>query len=171
MIIMIGMTQDVKLWRCRSRGVQYLCLLFITASKRSLRQGNVFTRICHSVPGRHAPCHACPPAMYTPLPCMPPATHTPRRHGQWAGSTHPTGMHPCCLYFCVCLPDISTVMTTTNSSPPPKTPTHPAPLFHQYHHHETSGHKKGGSVIFTSRAPFEQQSSNDTWSTNINACR
>ena len=54
----------------------------ITARKRSLRQGNVFTRICHSVharplPATHAPCHA------RPLLCMPPspAMHAPRsRH-------------------------------------------------------------------------------------------
>ena len=38
--------------------------------------------------------HTCPP------PCTPPAMHVPchtrpRRYGQWAGSTHPTGMHSC----------------------------------------------------------------------------
>ena len=66
----------------------------VTARKRSLWHGNVFTRVCHSVHwggGMHAmhaphhtcppchtchlpcmsPCHACPPAMHVPLPCTP----------------------------------------------------------------------------------------------------
>ena len=66
---------------------------FITAPKQSLRQGNFFTRICHSVHGgggevhaTHTPCSVCPlqcmPLCHAcPLPCMhpshacPPAMH------------------------------------------------------------------------------------------------
>ena len=69
---------------------------FFTARKRSLRQGNVFTRVCHSVHmGMGRACHTCPlpctplphmppPDMHSPLPLMPPchacpplATHAP----------------------------------------------------------------------------------------------
>ena len=48
------------------------------------------------LPAMHAPRHTLPPAM------QPPATHAPppdtTRCSQWAGGTHPTGMHSC-LYF------------------------------------------------------------------------
>ena len=48
----------------------------------------------------HAPLPpACPPPPHMPPTCTPPATHAPARplsrYGQWAGGTHPTGMHPC----------------------------------------------------------------------------
>ena len=84
-----------------------------TARKRSLGQGNIFTSVCHSVHrgggvcATHAPSpQACTPKAHMPPPGthVPPA-HTPRRHvcpradstrcGQWAGGTHPTGMHSC----------------------------------------------------------------------------
>ena len=53
----------------------YLSILIwlINARKRSLRQGNVFTRVCHSVQGG---VHA----MHTPLPCMPSPPCTPTCH-------------------------------------------------------------------------------------------
>ena len=82
--------------------------------------------LLHMPPAMHTTCHACPlPCMpphhtcplamlahvihaptpsntphlpYThPLPCMPPLPCTPPWYGQWAGSMHPTGMHPCSL--------------------------------------------------------------------------
>ena len=56
---------------------------------------------CHAPPAMHDPCHACP------LPCMPPPRSPPcytpprdtTRCGQWAGGTHPTGMHSCLTHI------------------------------------------------------------------------
>ena len=51
----------------------------ITARKRSLGQGNIFTPVCHSV--------------HTPIRHPPPRDTT--GYGQQEGGTHPTLMHTC----------------------------------------------------------------------------
>ena len=72
-----------------------------------LRQGNVYTPVCHSV---HIP-RVDTPQADTSLGKHPPSKHTPGRHphphpcavhtgyGQQAGGTHPTGMHSCLSKF------------------------------------------------------------------------
>ena len=67
----------------------------VTAHKRSLGQGNVFTPVCHSVyrGGGSAKPH-CRQTVgvgvgRTPQGRLPPGIR------QQAGGTHPTGMHPC----------------------------------------------------------------------------
>ena len=88
---------------------EHVSFIFITARKRSLGQGNIFTPVCHSVHGGSASVHAgippprpCPPGiMHPPGPCNPPGTmHPPGtehagRYGQRAGGTHPTEMQSC----------------------------------------------------------------------------
>ena len=74
----------------------------LTARKRSLGQGNVFTPVCHSVaqppwmqmpPGLgRPPLDADPPGLGTPPGCNPPP------YGKQAGGPHPTGMYTC--LFC-----------------------------------------------------------------------
>ena len=105
--------------------VMYTYLLSTT----QLRQGNVFTRVCHSVHGGgadtnevfegyvltrvclstgvSAPLHAGihPPPWQTPLVSpYPPGRHPLAQcmlgYGQQAGGTHPTGMQSCvCIFF------------------------------------------------------------------------
>ena len=79
----------------------------ITARKRSLGQGNIFTRVCHSVHrGEHAgSMHGCWGACVVAEGCAwlwGDASDT-TRYGQWAGGTHPTGMHSCSFYRRFCL--------------------------------------------------------------------
>ena len=66
---------------------------FVTARKRSLGQGNIFTPICHSVhrgvPARGGACSRGVPGR------DPPRTVTA------AGGTHPTGMHSCFWIYLV----------------------------------------------------------------------
>ena len=86
--------------------------LFITARKRSLGQGNIFTPVCHSVHGGGSasvhdgippfpPDQASPDQSPPPKPGTPPRTRHPPgaehagRYGQCAGGTHPTGMQSC----------------------------------------------------------------------------
>ena len=93
---------------------------FITACKRSLGQGNIFSSVCQEfcsqegVPGQVHP----PPSRYTPGQVHPSGqVHPPTRkvhplgqvpppravhagkYGQQAGGTHPTGMHSCLKLF------------------------------------------------------------------------
>ena len=95
----------------------------VTARKRSLEQGNIFTPVCHSVhrgglppcmlgyhppgpctpldhtplglctPRDHAPSGPCPPG-----PCSPSGAEHAERYGQCVGGTHPTGMQSCCIF-------------------------------------------------------------------------
>ena len=91
----------------------------VTARKRSLGQGNIFTPVCHSVHrggglpqcmlGYH-PLGPCTPLDHTPPGTMHPLDHAPpgpctpsdaehaERYGQYAGGTHPTGMQSCCIF-------------------------------------------------------------------------
>ena len=95
----------------------------ISARKRSLGQGNIFTPVCHTVhrgcasvhdgippppPGTRHPPQPVPLGPGLPWIRQPPRTrHPPRsgppgaehagRYGQRAGSTHPTGMQSCFL--------------------------------------------------------------------------
>ena len=85
----------------------------ITARKRSLGQGNIFTPVCHSVHGGgSASVHAGipPPGPGTPPWIRPPRPGTPAspdqtppehagRYGQRAGGTHPTGMQAYIIIF------------------------------------------------------------------------
>ena len=82
----------------------------ITAHKRILGQGNVFTPVCHSAHRRDLPHYMLG---YIPLPPFgqkppirtdnrrprqtPPLDNT--RCGQQAGGTHPTGMYTCFMDF------------------------------------------------------------------------
>ena len=72
-----------------------------TARKRSLRQGNVFTPVCHSV---HRECLPHCMLAYTPFRQNPPWADTPPPprqtppYGQQAAGTHPTGMNTCLLW-------------------------------------------------------------------------
>ena len=98
----------------------------ITARKRSLGQGNIFSSVCQEfcsqgeylgryTPGRYTPRQVHPPGQvhpprqvhplgrYTPWAGTPPRTGTPPRSSAcweiWATSRwymHPTGMHSCC---------------------------------------------------------------------------
>ena len=81
--------------------------LIITARKRSLGQGNVFTPVCHSVhegsaSGGSASEGGLPPGglhlrgrgVYIQGGWADPSSHT-MGYGQRAGGTHPTGMHSC----------------------------------------------------------------------------
>ena len=89
--------------------------------KNSVHRGDVCVSHAHCPPR-----HTCPPSMHAPWAYMPPATHapldmhTPQPHmppwvhmapspacmpptdttrcSQWAGGTHPTGMHSCSTY-------------------------------------------------------------------------
>ena len=79
--------------------------LIITARKRSLGQGNVFTLVCHSVHGGGLPpggLHlrgVCLQGVCIWGVCIQGVGQTPPSHtmgyGQRAGGTHPTGMHSC----------------------------------------------------------------------------
>ena len=61
--------------------------ILITARKRSLGQGNIFTSVCHSFcPGGGS----ASGGWQTPLPIG---------YGQRAGGTHPTGVHSCYCYI------------------------------------------------------------------------
>ena len=80
----------------------------ITARKRSLGQGNMFTPVCHSVHRGGVHDQVPPGTRYTP-PCdqvhpLPDQVHPawdqvhppgPVRYGLRAGGTHPTGMQSC----------------------------------------------------------------------------
>ena len=72
---------------------------FITARKRSLGQGNMFTGVCLST-GGEVPDHVHPqeqtPAQEQTHP-PPPSTEHAGRYGQRAGGTHPTGMQSCLI--------------------------------------------------------------------------
>ena len=93
--------------------------MIITARKRSLGQGNIFTPVCHSVhrvgsasvhagippPQDHAP----QGTMHPPVPCTPrdhpppetmhpPGAEHAGRYSQRAGGTHPTGMQSCYVF-------------------------------------------------------------------------
>ena len=77
--------------------------LFCTAHIRSIRQGNAFTRVCHSAHGGLylLPHRTDPPEGRAPLKADPliRQSTTPQRYGQPAGGTHPTVMHTCSLIF------------------------------------------------------------------------
>ena len=93
---------------------------FITACKRSLGQGNIFSSVCQEfcsqegVPGQvHPPPQQVhpragtplragtppPQGRYTPLGRYPPRAVHAGKYGQQAGGTHPTGMHSCLKLF------------------------------------------------------------------------
>ena len=69
--------------------------------KNSVHRGD---RSHGTPPGRHTPRAGTPPGQvhppgrYTPRQVHPPGRYTP---GQWAGDTHPTGMHSCSFSFCL----------------------------------------------------------------------
>ena len=93
--------------------------MLITARKRSLGQGNIFTPVCHSVhkgggsasvhDGMPPPRDQAPPGPAPPGPGAPrdqaprgpgtPGTEHAGRYGQRAGGTHPTGMQSCFVFF------------------------------------------------------------------------
>ena len=74
----------------------------LTARKRSLGQGNVFTPVCHSVaqpPGCRCPLGWADPLwMQTPRGWAHPPGCNPPQYGKQAGGPHPTGMYTC--LFC-----------------------------------------------------------------------
>ena len=71
-------------------------MAFITARKRSLGQGNVFTPVCHSVHWGEGGLDTEPPPGWADPPWMQtPWADPPTRYGQQAGDIHPTGMHTC----------------------------------------------------------------------------
>ena len=106
--------------------IKFNVFSFVTARKRSLAQGNIFRSVCQEfcpqggsasvhagilpprhpeqTPGsRHPPNQAPPrpgnPPEQTPPEQTPPWDQAPpRRYGQRAGGTHPTGMQSCFLY-------------------------------------------------------------------------
>ena len=78
--------------------------LIITARKRSLGQGNIFTPIILFTGGGLPQCMHPPPGTmhpprdHAPSPqdhATPPGTEHAGRYGQRAGGTHPTGMQSC----------------------------------------------------------------------------
>ena len=76
-------------------------------SQTKLREGNVFTPVCHSVYMGGLPSHNAMGLAYPPPPNRTPRNQTPprqdtdntTRYGQQAGGTHPTGMHTCLSEF------------------------------------------------------------------------
>ena len=75
---------------------------FITARKRSLGQGNIFSSVCQEFcpGGVSASVHAgIPPPPRHPPEQTPPCTVRAERYGQQAGSMHPTGMHSCLINY------------------------------------------------------------------------
>ena len=76
---------------------------FITTNNSSCRKV-MFSQACvkNSVHGgaciRYTPSHAWPWACMSPGHACPLGMHRPGQCSQWAGSTHPTGMHSC--FFC-----------------------------------------------------------------------
>ena len=89
------------------------CSLFITARKRSLLQGNIFTPVYQSVHtgvSQHALQVASQHALQqggawsggsAPGGCL---VETPTRTATAAGGTHPTGMHSCSIIIPLLLP-------------------------------------------------------------------
>ena len=85
-------------------------ITFILPPATKLWQGNVFTPVCQSfcsqggvracrhAPGYAPPRYSCPKADTT-------------RSGQWAGGTHPTGMHCCCEWVFKVQSHLAFVMT------------------------------------------------------------
>ena len=82
-------------------------LTLITARKRSLGQGNIFTPVCHSVHGGGEYLVGTPPGqvhppgqvLHPPGQVHPPGRYTPPpRYGQRVGGMHPTGMQSCYMY-------------------------------------------------------------------------
>ena len=112
-------SKQAIIFTAHKRSFRRLCLY--TCLSVILFTGGACTPPCHTPPTMHAPCHAHPPAMHTPvpctpplprtphpchacpqpLPCMSPAMHAPTKDittcGQWAGGTHPTGIHSCLM--------------------------------------------------------------------------
>ena len=79
-------------------------MVFDTARKRSLGQGNIFAPVCQSVHGGSTWAGTPPPRAGTPTPqagtplwagTPPLGRYNPPSDGQCAGGTHPTGMHSC----------------------------------------------------------------------------
>ena len=80
---------------------------FITARKRSLGQGNIFSSVCQEfcprgglpqcMLGYHLPGPDSPPPNQTPQTRHPPCAVHAERYGQRAGGMHPTGMQSSCL--------------------------------------------------------------------------
>ena len=114
----------------------------ITACKRSLGQGNIFTPVCPSVHRGGVCLSACwdttptfPGTMHPPGPCTPlPQDHAPPgaqhagRYGQRAGGTNPTGMQ-----FCVMMAPPLDSTSPYNPLPftaPTSTPSFTAPPLH-----------------------------------------
>ena len=75
----LTITYSSGIWKPVELTAEYVNYIYIiTARKRSWRQGNVFTRVCHSVQGGMRGMHAL-------LPCIPPChagppPHVPPRH-------------------------------------------------------------------------------------------
>ena len=74
------------------------CLSKFLPPATKLRQGNVFTPVCHSVHGGMRASMPPPPGTHSrgshpPWACRFPPPPDTMRYGQWAGGTHPTGMH------------------------------------------------------------------------------
>ena len=114
--------QFEKIIFCLLRVLPYLCTCVICYRPQTkLREGNIFTPVCHSVRGEvsgsgsggggvpmglgvHTP---WPHPLHTHIPLGHPldrqthrqthtnGTHTPPHYGQQAGGTHPTGMFSC----------------------------------------------------------------------------
>ena len=74
------------------------CNIIITAGKRGLGQGNIFTGVCPPRGGACLPLGSRGMSASGSLGPHPPGTHslhTHRPHGQQADGTHPTGMLSC----------------------------------------------------------------------------
>ena len=118
----ISMLSVVKAFVHSDRNLHTISVVFFTARKRSLGQGNIFSSVCQKFCPRGVVClSACwdtthtplarrpPPLLARRLPLVsqpplakrpPPARRPPYtvhagRYGQQSGSMHPTGMHSC----------------------------------------------------------------------------
>ena len=115
------------------------CGKFITACKRSLEQGNIFSSMCQEFcsqgwgvclsacwdttpppgPGtpqtRHPTGPGTPQSRHPPDQAPPCAVHA-GRYGQQAGGMHPTGMQSCVLYIFAKIQTINTRISTLHTS-------------------------------------------------------
>ena len=106
-----------RIWCTFSRGamaIEWVLCAFITARKRSLGKGNIFSSVCQEFCPRGGVCLSarwdttCPPPggadthlrADTPQDQAPPCAVHAGIYGQQAGGMHPTGMQSCC--YCDC---------------------------------------------------------------------
>ena len=101
----VALLQDCPLLHWE-RHMKSFVSVFFTARKRSLDQGNIFSRVCQEFcsQGGSASVHAGIPPGATPPPEQapprsrhPPCTVHAWRYGQQLGGMHPSGMQSCLL--------------------------------------------------------------------------